>query len=138
MNKYPIIRTIYLYLFALLGLTLLIIGGVRLINLGLKTFIFTQADQEQRMSYLQPPMYYPIEKVEKLQSATAISEDDKIMIAQWLADYKNWQARAEKIDPMAAQRQRDVSMSLAMILIGLPLYLFHWGTIKKDIKSAGV
>ena len=39
-THYPLIRTIYLYLFALLGLALLTIGGVRFVDMGLKAFVF--------------------------------------------------------------------------------------------------
>ena len=51
MNKYPLIRKIYLYLFALIGLVLITIGCVRLVGLGLKTYIFTKAD-----IYIEYPM----------------------------------------------------------------------------------
>jgi len=41
-NKYHLIRKIYLYTFSLVGLVLVVIGGVRLVGLGLKTFVFTK------------------------------------------------------------------------------------------------
>jgi len=44
-----IIRTIYLYIFALLGLVLVIIGGVRFVDMGLKAFVFTKAEEEDKM-----------------------------------------------------------------------------------------
>jgi hypothetical protein len=31
-------------------------------------------------------------------------------------------------------RQREISGSLAMILVGLPLYLYHWRMIQKEDK----
>ena len=40
-----LIRKIYLYLFSLIGLVLVVIGCVQLVNLGLKAYIFTAADQ---------------------------------------------------------------------------------------------
>ena len=40
MNQYPLIRKIYLYTFSLVGLVV-VIGGVRLVGLGLKAFVFT-------------------------------------------------------------------------------------------------
>jgi len=39
------IRTLYLYLFSFVGLLILIIGSIQLIDLGLKVFIFTDADR---------------------------------------------------------------------------------------------
>ena len=40
-----LIRKIYLYLFSLIGLVLVVIGCVQLVNLGLKAYVFTAADQ---------------------------------------------------------------------------------------------
>ena len=45
-THYPLIRTIYLYLFALLGLVLLTIGSIRFVDMALRAFVFTKADQE--------------------------------------------------------------------------------------------
>ena len=47
-EHYPLIRTIYLYLFALVGLALLISGSVRFVNMGLKAFVFTKAEQDMK------------------------------------------------------------------------------------------
>ena len=44
-KKMSLIRKIYLYLFSLIGLVLVVIGCVELVNLGLKAYIFTAADQ---------------------------------------------------------------------------------------------
>lgn len=135
MEKHSLVRTIYLYLFTLLGLVLLTIGGVRFLDMGLKAFVFTKAEEEQRIIQLQPPMLYQIEKVEKLQDEERLSEEEKTTIKQWLADYEEWKERRSKIDYVIARRHRDASMNLALILVGLPLYLYHWQIIKKETKN---
>ncbi len=33
------------------------------------------------------------------------------------------------------QKKRQMSNSLAMILVGAPVYLYHWKTIKKESKT---
>ncbi len=134
-KQYSLVRTIYLYLFALLGLAILIMGGVRFVDMGLKAFIFTKAEEEQRLLYRQPPLFYSIEKVEELQDEEVLSEEEKTAIKQWLADYKDWQERSSKINYIDSRRQRDASSNLAMILVGLPLYLYHWGIIKREVKK---
>ena len=58
--KNPIIRTIYLYLFALIGLGMLVIGMSMIINLGLKTWIFTKADMQE--TYYSRPVPVEIDK----------------------------------------------------------------------------
>jgi len=139
MSKYPLVRTIYLYLFALVGLTLLVIGTVRFIDMGLKTFIFTKADEEQRLNYVQPSSPYPIEKFQNIaqspEMTVTLTESEKITLQIWLVDYENWKKRRDAIDSILSQRQRDASFNLAMIIVGLPLYLFHWRLIKKDAKA---
>lgn len=132
-KQYPLIRTIYLYLFALLGLVLLTIGGVRFIDMGLKAFIFTKAEEEQRIMYKEPP-FAPMAapRLEKLSEEKELSPEEKVLAKQWLADYKAWQENRSKVDPVTAQRHRNASLNLALILVGLPLYLYHWRLIKKE------
>ncbi|MDP3093657.1 MAG: hypothetical protein Q8N16_02735 [bacterium] len=144
--KQPLIRTIYLYLFALIGLVLITIGAVKLTNLALKAFIFTKADQELNYN-LKPPVisFLPdgktmteenlVSTIEKCQDKCDLTLEQKQEIADWLKDYKNWQEQESKFDYLAQQRQREISQSLAMILVGLPLYLYHWLIIKKETKE---
>lgn len=141
MKHYPLIRTIYLYLFAILGLVLLTIGGVRFVEMGLKTFIFKKAEEEQRLIYQQAPFPYWVPRVEQFQQGIeekkeiCLSKEEKASLEQWLADYKDWQERRSKIDYVTARRHQDASLNLAMILIGLPLYLYHWRLIKRETKN---
>lgn len=119
MNKHPLIRKIYLYLFTLIGLALITIGCVRLVGLGLKTYIFTKAD-----IYIEYPIARPIkiapaegDKTEELQQPTK----------EEIEEYQNKQ--------QTGNRQRDAAESLAMLIVGLPLYFYHWSVIKKDKKE---
>ena len=143
--KQPLIRTIYLYLFTLIGLVLITIGSVNLINLGLKRFIFTKADQELNYN-LRPPLPVMIEgktateedlisAMEKCQEKCDLTLEQKQQIASWLKDYKIWQDQESKFDYLAQQRQREFSLALSLIIVGLPLYLYHWTIIKKETKE---
>ena len=132
------IRAIYLYLFTIVGLSLLVAGGVRFIDMGLKAFVFTKADESERIQqkfYSMPPI--PVTGVEKLQEQEGeeLTADEKATLKQYLEEYKKWQAESEKIDYVASRRQSDAATNLAMILVGLPLYLYHWRLIKKEIKE---
>jgi len=143
MEKHSLVRTIYLYLFAMVGLVLLIIACVSFLNMALKTFIFTKADEQMRIEYKQPS-FGPIavEKVERIsqeaqgkQVQVTLAEGEVQQIDQWLADYKNYQEGRAKIDPVTTERQQQASINLAMIIIGLPLYLYHWGIIKRETRK---
>jgi hypothetical protein len=140
MRKNPIIRTIYLYLFATLGLIFLAIGAIRFIDMGLKAFVFTKAEQEQRSMYKQPPMPYALEKIEGIVETepgkTQLTELELTQVRQWLVEYRSWKENYGQIDPVVSQRHRDSSINLSLMIVGLPLYLYHWSVIKKEVREA--
>jgi len=102
------LRLLYLYLFSFVGLLITIIGGIQLLDLGLKTYVFRVSD------YTYYPEAMPVEG-----GKPVVSPEE---------------SRRRNEDEAANQRKRQVSNSLAMILIGGPVYLYHWKTIKKENK----
>lgn len=107
------IRLLYLYLFAFIGLLVSVIGSIRLIELGLKVYVFKDADV---YNYAQPMKVTPEGKEVKLTGEE---------IAQQKRDAETETKR---------QRERELSGALAMILVGIPLYKYHWKTIQKEGK----
>lgn len=103
------LRLLYLYLFSFVGLLITIIGSIQLIDLGLKTYVFNVNESG----------YYPMTPVldEKGNVTVSIEEQKK-------------QQELEATN----QRKRQISNSLAMIMVGAPVYLYHWKTIKKESK----
>lgn len=101
------IRLLYLYLFSFVGLLITIIGSIQLIDLGLKTYVFKVSEY----TYYSDPM---------VEEKTKISPEEM--------EKRNKQEQAN-------QQKRQLSNSLSMILIGVPLYLYHWKTIKKENKE---
>ncbi len=101
------IRLLYLYLFSFVGLLITIIGSIQLIDLGLKTYVFKVSEY----TYYSDPM---------VEEKTKISPEEM--------EKRNKQEQSN-------QQKRQLSNSLSMILIGVPLYLYHWKTIKKENKE---
>lgn len=108
MDKKELLKLIYLYLFSAIGLILIINGSVRLFNLGLKTFIFKEAD----IYY-----FYP-----------SIPSETEIELSP-----EELQKREEL--NRKSQRQREVSSALSMIFVGAPLYFYHWRAVLKNKKG---
>ncbi|OGE87615.1 MAG: hypothetical protein A3J07_02770 [Candidatus Doudnabacteria bacterium RIFCSPLOWO2_02_FULL_49_13] len=102
------LRKVYLYLFAIIGLVLLIMGAVSLIDLGLKTYVFTKSDY---------PCYYDIQPMSVDKSGVTLSSEDQ-------------QKRCQ--EQRTSDKQRQASTALAQIIVGLPLYLYHWVVIRKE------
>ncbi len=142
MSEVSWVRTVYLYLFALVGLTITVIGATMLVNLALKTWIFTEAD---RSNYIdRPPTPLMIEKDSDFIRALKECGDDceltttqKQQIDQWFEDYSWWQENVKNNQNnwQTRQRQSQASTAISMIIVGIPLYLYHWTTIKRDRKK---
>ena len=119
MERKELIRWIYLYLFSTIGLVIAVIGAVRLVDLGLKVYVFPQAER----------YYYP----EPIRPAASDGSAKEPTLEE-LERQKQEQIKAEEIN-RASQRQREASGSLAMLLIGTPLYWYHWKTIQEDKRK---
>lgn len=79
-----------------------------MVDLGLKVFVFREADKYE---YTVPK---PVMEEQSL--------DESLMREQAARD-------------QTKQRQREFSKAIAMIAVGLPLYLYHWKTIQKENKK---
>ena len=110
------IRSLYLYLFSFVGLLIITIGLVQIVDLGLKVYVFNNADRYDL--YTPAQIDKPQEKL--TEEEIKIQEDER----RKMADREN-----------TRQRQRQLSTSLAMIAVGTPLYLYHWSTINKENKK---
>ena len=97
----PIIRTIYLYGFAIVGLIIATVGVGRIVDVGLRAWVFTEADK----TYNEP--------------RPVIDKEGEII-------------EGEIIDYAKANRQRDLASAISSILVGVPLYLYHWSIIKRE------
>ena len=103
------LRLLYLYLFSFVGLLVVVIGSIRLVDLGIKVLVFKGADQYENYPVMQ---ILPEGKTDKNYNPEKAQEYQKL----------------ENI----RQRQRAVSEASAMILVGIPLYLYHWKLIQKE------
>ena len=101
------IRLLYLYLFSFVGLLISIIGSIQLVDLGIKSYVFRVSEYT----------YYADPVVSEKQ---AISPEEM--------EKRNKEEQNN-------QRKRQLSNSVAMILVGVPVYLYHWKTIKKENNS---
>lgn len=130
-------RMVYLYLVSLIGLLLITIGGIRLLDVALKALVFRQAEADERLGYIQPPMPYALERVERTQGidSVAFTAEERATLRQWLEEYRRWETQRNAVDPIVARRQRAASSSIAMIVFGLLIYPYHWRRIRKDAEE---
>ena len=126
MAKHSIIRKIYLYLFSLVGLVMVTIGMARLVTLGLKTYVFTKADTFYPYPMMRsqlPPMEEMMKTRETATGTPELVEPTKKEIAQYEENQR------------ASNRQREAAEALGFIVVGLPLFLYHWSVVQRDKKE---
>ena len=127
------IRVVYLYLFALVGLVLLTVGAVQLVSLGLRTYVLTEADAEMRIHYMpEPMMRFSPDRALTLSSDSTLSDQEREALRHWAADYDRQRQLREAVDPVKSRRQRDAARAIALLLVGVPLFGYHWRTIRSE------
>lgn len=128
-----IIRNVYLYLVALIGLITFIFGSVGIINNVLQHFVF-QVDQVDFYS----PAIYPGMKGQCAQPyVDPTDKEGKRMIVpttQEVDDCRKAETEQNK-RINNANFAREISIALAQIVIGLPIWLFHWNVIQKEYRK---
>ncbi len=131
------VRTVYLYVATLVGLGLIIAGGVQAFELVLKATILTQADAEEQSWARQPPMPYALDAVKDIDRLDALTTEQKALVAQWLDDYERWSEQQKQLDVVRARRERQAATALGLLFVGIPVYLYHWLTIRRELGRPG-
>ena len=138
-SKKPWIRLIYLYLFSLVGLILMVIGSAQLVELGLKVFIFTEADRSiwiHEKSVPMPANYFMRGKELQENSDPSLliglTDADYRALQSWKQDYENWKMLQSDYDPQKSDRQRTAANALALFIVGIPLFFYHWRVIQGE------
>ncbi len=115
-----IIRTLYLYAVCGVTIIMIIIAGVESVKLGLDTYVFK----------IDTPRYHDImcDDVRYVGGEEIVRTDEELAKCE---------ERAEKKakERLTNERKRDLSNAIAMLLVAIPFYLYHWGVAKKDHKK---
>ena len=116
------VKTIYFYLVSFVALMMVVFSLADVINMALKTWVFTKADF---YGYYPEPACDPgILKTEMAIKPLSTEECDKRRV--------DWEKREE--ENRVSQRQRDAVRDISMIIVGLPLFAVHWWMIRKKEK----
>jgi hypothetical protein len=124
-NKVAIIKNIYLYLVSFVALMMVVFSLADLINTALRTWVFTKADYYGNY-YVSEPACDPL-SVKGSPEIKPLSTEE--------CDKRRTQQKQVDEDNRIAQRQRDMVRDISMIVVGVPVFIFHWMTIRKKEKG---
>ncbi|MBD3270079.1 hypothetical protein GF376_00975 [Candidatus Peregrinibacteria bacterium] len=119
------IRTIYLSLAALIGLVVFVIGTVGIINLTLENFVFPIEDE-----------YYPVYPKSGVCETyfNADTGEQDMLSESEQAECEEQQKENRRIQSKNSFN-RQISNNIAMILVGLPIWLLHFFLLQADWRK---
>jgi len=100
-----LIKTIYLYLTSLVGLILIITALIQLTNIALSTYIFPKTIDQQCLT------------IEPIPNDISLNKKETV---------KNCKEYA------LINRQKQLIRAISELIVGIPLYLYHWSLTKKQ------
>jgi hypothetical protein len=124
------IRTIYLSLAALIGLTVFVIGAVTGINLFLTKVVFPV---DETVNYY----YSPYQKDGCEQETVYLPEGRTQIIEKTEAEIAECRTKMKESQQITAQNNfnRDIAMAIAMVLVGLPVWILHFLFMQADWRK---
>ena len=121
-SKSSLIKTIYFYLVSLISLMMVVFSTADLVNLALKIWVFPKADKQE---YIEPSCALQIPA-----KMPGISEEE------YQRQIKNCEAnRMNEDERRSIQHQRDAVRDLSFLVVGAPLFLYHWRIIRREGKE---
>ena len=114
------IRQIYFYAATLIFLIMSVVALISLLNLGLKTYLFTKADLAYDSCAMMP--------------VAAPVPDMKGVPAPTSAEQERQQAACEKqqAENRTSQRQRDFVQYFSLLVVAAPLFFLHFRWVQKE------
>lgn len=138
-SERSVIRPTYFYFVALGSLIMMVVAGGFLINIALKTWVFPQAGKvDEATSKVVPSEITPSPEKSGVQSLITCGEKcgldkDTIDLAkQWVIDYDAWQT---EISRPVNNTQRSAAASIPYVVLGIPLFWYHWSVARKESKE---
>lgn len=116
-----IIKNIYLYLVSFVALMMIIFSTADLLNIALKTYVFTKADYNFYYGPTCVPAPVSAGTSTPLKGEGCLSADEQ---------------KKQNEDQRTAQNQRDLVRDISMIVVAIPVFLYHWKIVRN--KEEGI
>jgi hypothetical protein len=142
-KKGNIIRHIYFYLASFITLALVVGSLIALINLGLKTWVFSDANNDPYRVGPPPVLYFTTDVETKAVENSGsidctdecqITDQNKTVITSWLDNYAIWKETDQNPN---YQNSRSAVSALSFLIIALPIFIIHFRSVQKDAKIEG-
>ncbi|MBF8280871.1 MAG: hypothetical protein HW383_644 [Candidatus Magasanikbacteria bacterium] len=120
-----LVRNIYLYIVSLITLIMMLVATHSLIDVALRTWVFTKVDIEQSCPY--EPYYYGPYPAKPMAADGKLSEAERLKLCE--------ENKKQQTIQRISERQRELVRDIALLLIGIPLFAVHMLIIRKDRRE---
>ena len=133
--KRNIIRQIYLYAVSIISLFLLVFSAGQIVNIGLKTWVFPKADPNYNQRCDDSGNIYYGGGPAPMATKPIDANGQPVAVKEPTAEEK---AAAKKTceqnlaDQRSADRQNQLVSALSMLLVALPVFIFHFRIVQKE------
>jgi len=139
-KKVGIIRSVYLYLVTAISIVVLLISVIGSVNIIIREYVFgvhgswdvmTSPMDLKGSQCSEELLFYTYDNGGKRMlkdSAVTLTKEEKAKKVDECVKNAEAQQKLQNDN----QIKRDFAQYLAMFLVALPLYLYHWGIIKKE------
>lgn len=110
------LKKAYLYLVSVISLIIAVVGAIMLINLALKTWVFTKADRD----FYSAPCYSSKPAPVNGEVVRCTPEEEAAQ-------------KQQNEDSRSAQKQRDAAQALAMLIIATPVWWGHRRLARNEV-----
>lgn len=136
-----IVRRGYVYLVSFVTLLIASAALASLLNTGLRSTFFKQADVLPVYKMMPPSLYIPptAAQTEKgmsgltCASGCTLTADQKDSITAWAAQYKDW----KRTSNASFQRNQDIVTAISFLAIAVIVFAFHWVLANRDKRQTG-
>lgn len=139
-DKRKVIRSVYFYVASLVTLGIVVGSVIFLFNLGLKSWVFTEAEPEVYRLGPPPSLYLGTritpeaaeQDILTCENDCELSAFQQGNIEVWEENYTQWQTTK---DSPYSDFARDAVNALSFIIVALPLFIIHYRIVQRDNKK---
>jgi hypothetical protein len=122
------LHSVYFYGVSFAGLVTAVVGGAFLLNTALASLLKTTSSS-QSTNVTSVSDMVGVDSVIACGAKCDFTTDDLDLAAQWKQD---WQKVRDQKPSQASSTQNDLANTIPLILVGLPLFWYHFARIRKE------
>ncbi|MBI4093127.1 MAG: hypothetical protein HY420_04355 [Candidatus Kerfeldbacteria bacterium] len=137
------VKGAFLHAVSLVMLAFIVVAVIYLLQLGLRSWVFTKAQDPYQFVSPPPTLYLSSDKATTgpvLYACTEkceFSEVDKEQLKSWKESYLQWKKDQAGTSSLTLSRKRNLVNALSFFIVALPLYWwFFLGMLQKEAKKA--